>query len=497
MNKRITSLALLLASLIITTASCGGADTGSNQADTTAAGGDQAAETTAAETERISYKSANLPEKDFEGYNIRFRTPKPSYDNAWWYIDTETENGEILNDAIYERNATIEDAFNVEITCAYSDTTDKYRDDLKNAISAGDDLCDIAFGPLDRTNPLFLADMLIDLNTVDHINFEQPWWDQGFVESFTINNKLFFGSGDISSVMDLRTYAMVFNKDLADKLGYDYPYEAVRDNKWTREYFLSYVKGVNSDVNGDGQMNYDDRWGYFSENQCSAMLAVSFDAHIAELDENGKLVTKLLEERNLSRLSAAMEIIIDKEATIWANPLVQENGNSWPVASKWFAEGGALIRSASFETVPRDYRTMEQDFGIIPFPKYDEAQENYRTVTAQTGNIVALPVTVNDPDRAALILEAMAAESVETIKPAFYDVCLTGKYVRDDESSDMIEIILDNKVYDLGYIFNIASFRGTLQNLEKAYSADVASAITSIESAMQKALDEQMEIYNK
>jgi len=106
-------------------------------------------------------------------------------------------------------------------------------------------------------------------------------------------------------------------------------------------------------------------------------------------------------------------------------------------------------------------------------------------------------VTVTDPDRSALIVEAMAAESVETVRPAFYDVCLTGKYVRDDESSDMIEIILDNKVYDLGYIFNIGSFRSTLQNLEKAYSSDVASAITSIESKMQQALDDQMEIYNK
>ena len=311
MKKRITSLALLLASLIITTASCGGADTGSNQADTTTAGGDQAVETTIAETERISYKSANLPDTDLGGYNLRFRQPKPTYDTAWWLMDTEAENGEVLNDAVFERNAAIEDAFNVKISVSYSESTSAFTTDIKNAVSAGDDLCDVAFGPLDQTNNLFVADMLIDLNTVDHFNFEQQWWDQGFVESFTINDKLFFGSGDISSIMDLRTYAMVFNKDLADTLGYEYPYEAVRENKWTREYFLSYVKGVTSDVNGDGQMDYEDRWGYFSENQCSAMLAVSFDSHIAELDSSGKLVTKLLDERNLSRLSAAMEIIID------------------------------------------------------------------------------------------------------------------------------------------------------------------------------------------
>ena len=495
--KRIISLALLLSTVILSAVSCGGGDTGTANADTTAAGGDQAVETTAAETTVINYKSANLPEKNYEGYNIRFRQPKPSYDNAWWYIDTETENGEVLNDAIYKRNATIEEAFNVKITVDYSADNATFTTDVQNSVSAGDDLCDVAFGPLDQVNKLFVADMLIDFNTVDNINFSQPWWDQGFVDSFTINDKIFFGSGDISSVMDLRTYAMVFNKDLADKLGYEYPYEAVRNNKWTREYFLGYVKGVNSDVNGDGQMDYEDRWGYLSEWQCSAMLAVSFGAHIAELDNNGQLVTKLLDERNISRLSSAIEIIIDKEATIWANPLVQANNNSWPVASNWFAEGGALIRSASFETVPRDYRTMEQDFGIIPFPKYDEAQDSYRTVTAQTGNVVSLPVTVNDPDRAALILEAMAAESVETIRPAFYDVCLTGKYVRDDESSDMIEIILDNKVYDPGYIFNIGSFRGTLQNLEKAYNADVVSAITAIKDTMQAALDDQMEIYNK
>jgi len=498
MNKRILALALLLSTSLLTAISCGNGDAGT--ADNTASGDTtaaDAAETTAAETERVSYLSANLPEEDLGGYEFRFQQPKPIYDNAWWYIDSEGQNGEILNDAIYDRNATIEEAFNVKITVNYSKDEAGFLTDVQNAVSSGDDLFDAAFGPLNRVNTLFLNEMLIDLNTVDHFDFDAQWWDQGFVDSFTVKDKLYFASGNISTIMDLRAYAMVFNKDLADKLNYEYPYEAVRAGKWTRDYFLGYVKGVNADLNGDGQMDYDDQWGYFSENQASAMLAISFGAQFAGKNSAGDIALTILEEKNINRLTDAMEIIIDKEATVWANPLVAGNNNNWHLASEWFAKGGALIRSASFETVPRDYRNMEQDFGIIPFPKYDEAQDDYITVTAQTGNVITLPVTVANPDRSALVIEAMAAESVETVTPAFYDVCLTGKYVRDEDSTDMIEIILDNKTYDLGYIFEIGGFRSTLSNLEKAYNADVVSAITAIEGKMQEVLDKQMEIYNK
>ena len=67
------------------------------------------------------------------------------------------------------------------------------------------------------------------------------------------------------------------------------------------------------------------------------MPALSFDAHVVEKNSDGIYEVTLLEERNISRLSSAIQLVIDKETTILANPLVQANGNSRAAASAWFA----------------------------------------------------------------------------------------------------------------------------------------------------------------
>ena len=494
--KKLLTLALAIATLTATLASCASGDSGA-ASDTTAA--DNAAQTTAAETEpeKITYLSANLPEMDYEGYEFRFRQVKPTYDRPWWYIHSDEQTGEVLNDATYKRNAAIEEAFNVDFSVTFGDTDDKLLADVQNLVNAGDDAFDAVYIQLGRAIKLFKGEMLNDLNTIENLNPQAQWWDQGFVRDLAVNDKLYYIAGDLTPLMTLRAYSMVFNKDMADSLGIEYPYDAVREGQWTMEYFTKYVQGVNSDVNGDGLMDYEDRWGFFSENVASTIMFISFGGRVIDKDADDNLVFVADTEKNLDRLNSALEIIINKETTLWCNPLVQANGNNWSVASEWFAAGGALLRSSTFENVPRDYRTMDADFGVVPCPKYDEAQENYLTNASETGNVITLPKTVVDTARSGLIIEALAAESVSTTTPALYDVCINGKYVRDEESIDMIDIIFNNKVYDWGYMFQIGGFRSEMINLEKAYSTDISSMLAKIETKMATELAEYAELYSK
>ena len=101
--------------------------------------------------------------------------------------------------------------------------------------------------------------------------------------------------------------------------------------------------------------------------------------------------------------------------------------------------------------------------------------------------MLSVPVTA-DTEFTGLILEALAIESVSTVSPAFYDVCLNGKVVRDEESKAMLDIIFNSKVFDIGFFSNIASFRSMLTNLEKKGSTDVASAYASSLSAAETSL---------
>ncbi len=495
MFKRITALALLLSTLAL--ASCAG-DAGSG---TTTSAGDTTtvADTTVAETttEVVNWKSSDVPQDaDLDGFNLRFIERTPSYEITtvpWYLMDTDEQNGEVLNDAVYDRNRTIEEALNCDITLSFADSS-SFTTNVQNAILANDNSFDVVFTYQSVVSTLQLQQLLVDLYTVPYLDLEQSWWDQALVRDYTINDKLFQITGDINASMDIRAFAMVFNKDLADDLGVEYPYQKVLDGEWTREYFENYVKGINSDLNGDGVMDDNDRWGFFSETAASMHFYMGWGGRISEPDNDGALVTKLDNQKNMNLLSEAMSIVTDTEVTLMADMgMSAELG--WPGCSAWYMEGNALLRSSTFEAVPRDYRQSETDFGVLPFPKYDENQDEYLTTAAESGFVLCIPKTCVDLDSTGMILEALAAESVSTVAQAVYDVCLDGKYVRDEESADMIDIIFDNKVFDIAYMWNLGSFRSAVVNQVKAGNSEVASMIESNKPTLEAALLDQYEAH--
>jgi hypothetical protein len=53
---------------------------------------------------------------------------------------------------------------------------------------------------------------------------------------------------------------------------------------------------------------------------------------------------------------------------------------------------------------------------------------------------------------AGIVLEDMAYESMKTITPAYYNIAICGKFLRDDESVEMMQYIVENRMIDLGVI---------------------------------------------
>ena len=154
-----------------------------------------------------------------------------------------------------------------------------------------------------------------------------------------------------------------------------------------------------------------------------------------------------------------------------------------------FAGDYGLFYSNCLRAVP-GLRAMETDFGILPFPKYDEAQPKYYS-RAGRGWINCVPVTAADLGRTSVIMEALAAESKNHVIPAYYEVALRTKFLRDDESEEMLDIIEKNRFVDLGdtiYAVQIADMLTTHIIADK--NVDYISAIEKnsgiINAAIQK-----------
>lgn len=488
MKHRITP-ALLTLLLILSTA-CGETPAPNNTDVSTEI------ETTApveTEAEKINWESSGLPEKDFGGREFTVLTAEvDSLNHTWHLVAPDEQNGETLNDAMYDRNKKIEEIYNITITSVY---TNAMKADATNSINAGDDMYSLIFSKIFETYPMAQEGQLYNFYDLQYVDLDADWWDQSMLRDLTYHDSIYHLTGDISPSTDARVFVLIFNKDLCQSLNLEYPYQDVLDNKWTLDRFKEYISDVNHDVNGDAQMDFDDRWGFLSQNGFSWMMYLSGGGRIVDKDSNGELFVAYNTERNVRLATAALEVAIDKGTTLMADPYVTENGGSWPAVTSWFANGGALFRSTTLEPVPRDLRALDVNFGILPFPMLDETQGRYYTLTEEYSRAFSVPVTA-DKEMVGLVLESLAVESVEGVKPAFYDVVLNGKVVRDEESKEMLDIIFENKIFDIGLLGDIAGFRNMLKNLESRGSTDVVSSYASSLSGAEKQLEKICENFD-
>ena len=488
MKSRKLSLFLAILMLTMSFTACGETAPETVQATT-----EQITEDTTPVTElKIGMDRADLPAQDYDGAEFVFwggvaSDPK----QAWQALDAEGQTGEVLNDAIFNRNSKIEDTFDVNISTVALGTKDSNTTVITQTINANDDSYDAIFWRADLLLNLSRNRYFVNYYDMPHIDVEADWWDQSIVEGFTVCDQLYLCTGDISPYTNARVFSIVFNKDMCKELGLELPYSYVFDGSWTLDRFNYYISNVNNDTNGDGKMDYDDRWGFMAQNGCSWMMFFSGGGRLTDTID-GIPTLSYSNERNVNLASTAIQIASDPSKTIMGDSMAKST--SWQAVSDWFANEGSLLRASVFEPVPRDYRNMEADFGVLPFPKLDEAQENYYTLPSTSSLMISFPITC-DTEFSSLIVEALAAESTHTVTEAFYENCLNEKSVRDEESQRILKIIFDNKCVDVGYFLDVGAFQGSMQKLESAGNSDVMSTFVKIKSAAEKKLNDFVNDY--
>lgn len=145
---------------------------------------------------------------------------------------------------------------------------------------------------------------------------------------------------------------------------------------------------------------------------------------------------------------------------------------------------------------------MESEFGILPLPKYSDDQKNYCSpVQCYGGSVISVPLNAEDTSRTGIILEALSAESRYTVIPAFYDIVLKNKNTRDEQSKEMLDIILDTRIYDVGVFYDFAHFPNDLimvTGKQESYSgisqtSDIVSFYRQRENKLKNALEDLTE----
>ena len=475
--KKIVLLLILLFVFVFTAVSCG-SDTGVET---------QTTDTQVIEETTIEEIVYDYPQMDFGGAEFRFLVLRSNYwgqdINDLW---TENLDGESLNDAVYERNLEVENKYNVKITAT---ETGNVEGDIQMYINAGDDMFHmIQTRAMNLLGVLAPQSFLYNFYDIPYINYEAPWYDQNCINELSIANKLFVISGDVEVSDKIGINCLLFNKNMLDDLQLESPYEIIRSGGWTMDKFYDTMITATHDINGDGELTKDDRWGFIVEDFGGWMLLEAAGCKVALKDNNDMPYLNIYNERVETVLQKVMKIMYATDGRTGSNFLAED-------FERMFMNDQALFSYAAMSSIP-PFRDMESDFGIIPLPKFDENQGIYYSPTS---GFVARPLGVpisNSKDNfemIGVILDAMSRESTDTVKIAYYDKLLHGKIARDDESSEMLDIIFSNIAYDIGATFNWAGswfkyqefFLNKMDNFASFY--ETYSGV--VETEMQKSID--------
>ena len=435
----------------------------------------------------------DLPIEDFNGYDLKIISRSENANSHWWNLDiaVEEENGDAINDAVYMRNKVIEDKYNINIINIPSDNV---QSDVSRTVRAGDPAYDIVvIGLNGGQETLSTQGMLFDLKTMPHIDLTKPWWDQRAVEQLPINNRLFTTSSDLTIRDKDATIILMFSKKLLQENQLEDVYQLVLSGKWTFDKMHEMMKLTSRDLNGDGVINDEDIIGLLTQQGHASALFNAAGEYLARTDANGTPQITMYSERAVEITERIREIQGDKNISLNADEYGSKYADVWDgFQVPMFADDRALFYHAGMNRVTL-LRTMETDFGIIPPPKFDEQQENYHIwVDSWCTSAVSVPIT-SDPERTGLLLEALTYESRYTLLPAYYEINLKTKFARDDESKEMIDLILDNRLYDLGTIYGWGSMRSLFGDLSQGRGELVTwydRNLTRIETQMQRTIDQ-------
>ncbi len=432
------------------------------------------------ETEKLL---PDLPERDFEGYTFRGMT-KGTASSHWSSRDFYAAEltGEAINDAVYNRNAAICEKYNFKMEELPAESGDPVAN-ARKAVQAGENSFDVILAG-NSINPMITDGMLLDLSAMPYMDLTNPWYDQNANASLSIGHKLFVSCGELNIMDNDATWSILFNKAIAEDLGLGSFYDMVNEGTWTQDVLLSAMEAASIDLNGDGIRDAGDQWGNVGEGFDVMGYMIGAGARCFAKDENDMPILDVLSERYVDAYAKASAINDNTEICFTIG-----KAGSWDVLDAVFTEGRCLFSYVGLNRVTL-FREMEADFGILPTPKFDESQEKYYNVVSTWGaNFFAVPKTTEDMERTGIILEALSAESMYTLTPAYYDVTLKTKAARDEESSAMLDIIFASRVFELGNFYGWGGVFDIPGTQSAAGKTDIVSALEGVTKATTAAME--------
>lgn len=369
--------------------------------------------------------------------------------------------GDVLDDAVYERNVTVSEDFGITFSYEIKDNYDQVNQMIITQAGSNLDEYDLYIGQKQSYKSCVQNGYLYDLMDIDSLNLDRVYWDQAFNAAMNVEDKAFVATGDISPFSMRITSCLTFNKKMLNDRQIAYPYALVDSGDWTMDALLTMTTDVTNKDLGEDRAEY-------------GFTCWTMDVPFSLFYGTGGMFVGLDEDK-LPELTFKNEDVINRYEKIYKLIVEQDayhatDASNYDKVYEIFMDGRAMFCDLSLSKIASTFGEME-DYGIVPVPKYDKHQDNYLSFVNGAVSLTMISKAEKDPEFVGAIMEAMAAYNYDNVTPNMYESVVKLKAARDPDSPRMVDYILRYRIFDFAYMADMDISNLVQQQLTAGNSA--------------------------
>ena len=359
-----------------------------------------------------------------------------------------------------------------------------------NSLQAGADAYDLFCGYSMTGATLAVEGALQDMTEYPILEFDKPWWPESLISKATINDGIYFASGDIAPSFLYMMYLVVFNKDLFTdfhKLQPSDLYDLVYDGTWTIDRLIEYTQGVYLDQDSDSAASEADRYGLVITNVPFDSFYTASDLYTVELDQNGefKMSADIFSQKTVD--------LLDKVCN-----LLYASGDAYiKKDTAHFKEGNSLFIIQAASITANHLTDVDFTYGVLPMPKYNEDQESYRTALSFPYTMYMISAAAPDAEAAAATIELLAYQSYLNVTPAIFEESMKLRYADQSDDAFMFDKIREGVVIDIGRLLTTQIDNMSFKIFRDAVINNSAGSYMSAQKIYEKNFAKKLEAITK
>ena len=446
------------------------------------------------ETGEVDHRFDNV---DYKGREFRVYTSidvaSAGMGNSNFLIEGDPDTtGNMVNDAVLERNVTVEELLGVTLVFIQNDS-DMFEvaPDIQKYTTAGDDEFDLVINDMFGFSTLLVNGHF--RNVLDEecvFDFDRPYWYKDFMEDLSlVQGHQYLLAGDYFIDVLRSAHLLLLNKEMYQDYynrSADEIYDTVSNYEWTYDKMNQIITDKYVDKNLNNTVDIGDQFGFMNAGSWGYFVpfVVCGNPPFATRDEEGSPVLTLHEGDRSAQVASAMSRIINNDSSTL--------GGSDENLLTAFTNDECLMvgyqRMGSLENTI--LRQMEGDAAVLPYPLLHSSDQKYVTSAHDTSEVGAILTTSTDLEFISTVTEVLNRETAAIVMPKYYKESLQVQCVDDVKASAMIDIIHDN--FDNSFILAYENILGN--NLFDSFfsAAKDNREFSAVFASRQKAADKKL-----